>query len=284
MVKAAQCRLTLAWAMASYRLAERRACRALGVNRSSIRYRSRRPERLPLRRRLRELAAIRVSWGYKQLHILLRREGWRVNHKLVYRLYGEEGLTLKRRQPKRRKSVVAREGKSAPTAANQRWAMDFIHDMLAEGGTVRILSVVDVHTRECVALEARRSFRGEDVGQVLSSVARTRKLPEVISVDQGTEFTSKALDQWAYRNQVRLDFSRPGKPTDNAHVEAFHRSLRRECLAQHWWVDVSEVRQTLERWREDYNKCRPHSSLGHRPPAALSASGQFTPTPERLRS
>lgn len=282
-MKASQCRLVVGWAREAYQISERRACRALPASRSSMRYQSRKPSREPLRRRLRELAAVRLSWGYRRLHILLRREGWRINRKLTYRLYTEEGLTLKAVRPKRRKSVVRREGRPTTTAANQRWAMDFIHDTLADGRTVRILSVLDVHTRECVALEARQSFRGEDVGQVLSKVARARKLPEVISVDQGTEFTSRALDHWAYQSGVQLDFSRPGKPTDNAHVEAFHGSLRRECLSQHWWVDPAEVQRTLDAWRVDYNNVRPHSRLANEPPARAHRGGRFIPTRERLR-
>jgi putative transposase len=156
--------------------------------------------------------------------------------------------------------------------------MDLIHDRLADGRVVRILSVLDVHTRECVALVARPSFRGEDVGQVLSRIAEVRKLPSVISVDQGTEFTSRALDAWAYQNQVKLDFSRPGRPTDHAHVEAFHGSLRRELPSQHWWVVPAEVQRALDQWREDYNNVRPHSSLALEPPVRTHPSGRFVPT------
>jgi putative transposase len=156
-------------------------------------------------------------------------------------------------------------------------------DIMADGRTVRILSVLDVHTRECVALQARQSFRGEDVGAVLSMVALTWPLPAVISVDQGTEFTSRALDHRAYHSAVQLDFSRPGKPTDNAHVETFHGSLRRECLSQHWWTDPAEVKRTLDAWRTDYNNVRPHSKLADQPPALARRSGWFIPTRERLR-
>jgi len=171
------------------------------------------------------LAAVRVSRGYKRLHVLLRREGWRVNHKLVYRLYREERLALKRRRPKRRKSAAPREVRPLVSRANERWAMDFVHDVLADGRTIRILAVVDVFSRECVALVAKTSFRAEDVCRILSEAGERRgKLPECITVDNGSEFTSKALDHWAYWNRVRLDFSRPGKPMDNGHVEAFNGS------------------------------------------------------------
>lgn len=260
----------------AYEVSERRACRVLGAARSTVRYRSVRPPQDALRRRIRELAGVRVRSGYRQLHVLLVREGWPVNHKRVYRLYKEEGLVLKRRRPKRRKSAAARVAPAVPTEPNERWAMDFIHDTLAGGRTVRIFSVMDVHTRECLALAPRRSFRGVDVAGILSRLGDERALPKRISVDNGTEFTSKALDHWAYWNHVELDFSRPGKPTDNPHVEAFHGTLRRECLSQHWFLDLEDAKQTLEAWREDYNNHRPHSALGQLPPAHFRAGGDFT--------
>src|SRR5690606_21280225 len=164
-------------------------------------YQSQRQSRDALRRRLKELAAVRVSWGYKRLHVLLRREGWLVNHKLVYRLYSEEKLALKRKRPKRRKSAIPREVRPPVAQVNERWAMDFVHDVLASGRTIRILAVVDVFSRGCVALVPRSSFRAEDVCRILSDAGERRgKLPELISVDNGTEFTSKALDHWAYWN------------------------------------------------------------------------------------
>jgi len=163
--------------------------------------------------------------------------------------------------------------------------MDFVHDVLADGRTIRILAVVDVFSRECVALVAKTSFRAEDVCRILSEAGERRgKLPECITVDNGSEFTSKALDHWAYWNRVRLDFSRPGKPMDNGHVEAFNGSLRRECLSQHWFLDLDDAREILSRWREDYNNVRPHSSLGHLPPVHFRAGGAFTPAPERLEN
>jgi putative transposase len=285
MVTPTQRREVVEWAQTAYRLAERRTCRAVGVSRSLVRYRSVKPSQEPLRRRLRELAASRVSWGYPRLTILLRREGWRVNHKRVYRLYSEEGLSLKRKQPKRRKSAVPRQVRLDPQAANERWAMDFVHDVLAGGRTIRILATIDAYTRECVALVAQPSFRGEDVAAILSDAGcRRGSLPALISVDNGTEFTSRALDHWAYWNKVQLDFSRPGKPTDNAHIESFNATLRRECLSQHWFTDFDDARLTLERWRDDYNKFRPHSSLGQVPPCQFRLGGAFTPDPENVQN
>ncbi len=226
---------------------------------------------------------MRVSYGYQRLHVLLRREGWPVNRKRVYRLYREEGLALKRKRPRRRKSAVVRVERPEAKGPGERWAMDFIHDTQAGGGAIRVLAVLDVFNRECVALEARQSFRGGDVASVLGRLGRERGLPEVIPCDQGTEFTSRAMDHWAYWNRVKLDFSRPGKPTDDAVAESFLASLRRECLTLHWFRDLGEAQDRLEEWREDYNNVRPHSSLGDLPPAHFGAGGYFTPGPERLQ-
>lgn len=283
MVRPAARRALVGWAREAYRLSERRACRAANVCRGLVRYQSRRPPQQPLRRRLRELAGVRVRAGYKHLYVLLRREGWPINHKRVYRLYTEEGLTLRRRRPKRHRSAAARGTPPAVTRPNERWAMDFLHDALAGGQRVRILTVLDVYTRECVALRAAPRFRGEDVAGILSDAGAARGLPARLSVDNGTEFTSKALDRWAYWNRVELDFSRPGKPTDNAFIEAFNGTLRRECLSQHWFLSLEETQHTLEAWREDYNNQRPHSSLAGLPPVTFRVGGYFIPDRNRLQ-
>lgn len=268
MVRPAQRREVAAWAGPSYRVSKRRACRAMGVCRSSFRYVSRRPSQEPLRQRLRELAAARVHAGYEQLHAYLRREGWKVNHKRVLRLYREEGLSLRRRKPRRGRSAARREGRALPVAANELWAIDFIHDALADGTTLRVLTAIDVHTRECIALIARRSFTGTDVAEALRAAGQERgSLQARIMVDNGTEFTSRSLDAWAYWNGLELDFSRPGKPGDNAHIEAFNSLARRECLSQHYFRSFEEARGHLEAWRMDYNHERPHGSLGREVPA-----------------
>jgi putative transposase len=162
--------------------------------------------------------------------------------------------------------------------------MDFIHDTLADGRTVRILTAIDVFSRECVALEPAATFRGSDVARILGTAKLERDLPQRIHVDNGTEFTSKAFDHWAYWNQVELDFSRPGKPTDNPFIEAFNATLRRECLSQHWFIGLEDAPTTLERWKEDYNNTRPHSSLKNLPPAHFRAGGVFTPDRNRLQA
>lgn len=268
MVSPAERRAAVVWARAAYRVSERRACRAPVIERTGVRYRSCKPDDSPLRRRLHELARARPAFGHKRLHVLLRREGVTVNHKRTRRLYKEEGLQLKPRRPRRRRAVLLRIGGPVVTQPNQRWAMDFMHDTLAGGRAIRVFTLVDVCTRECVALHVAKQFRGTDIAQLLSEAGTGRGgLPAVVQCDNGTEFTSTALDHWAYWNKVQLDFSRPGKPVDNCVCEAFNGSLRRECLSQHWFASIAEAAVIVESWRQDYNNHRPHTTLGLQPPA-----------------
>jgi putative transposase len=277
MVSPAQRRAVVAWAQERYRVAERRACRALCVNRALIRYRSVKPADTAIRHRLHELAAARPSYGMRRLHVLLRREGLRINLKKVRRIYLEDGLQLKPRRRRRRSSTV-RQIRSAPQRPNERWAMDFMHDVLATGQSIRVFTLIDVFTRECIALAAARRFTSHDVARLLSDAGAVRgALPRAIQCDNGTEFTAAALDHWAYWNKVQLDFSRPGKPVDNSICEAFNGSLRRECLTRHWFASLEEANAELEIWREDYNNQRPHTSLGLQPPAHFRVGGAFMP-------
>ena len=212
--------------------------------------------------RIKEIAAVRPSWGSPRIHVLLRREGWLVNHKRTERLYRLEGLNLRRNRPRRRKAVVTRGPSVAATRKDERWSMDFMHDQLQDGRRLRVLTVVDQYTREALATEARGSFSAHDVIDVLNRLSRSHRKPAVIQVDNGTEFASRALDAWAYREDVRLDFSRPGKPTDNAHIESFNARLRAECLNAHVFESLEDAEETLTSWRSDYNAVRPHSALG----------------------
>ena len=239
--------------------------------RSSVRYIAIRPPQTALRKRIREIAEVRVTYGYRRITVLLRREGWHVNAKRTYRLYKEDGLDLRRKRPKRRRSAVQRQPRVAATRPNERWSMDFMSDALATGQKLRVLTVVDQYTRECVALEVGSHFRGQDVATILTRVSFTRGLPATINVDNGTEFTSRAFDHWAYTNHVQLDFSRPGKPTDNATIESFNASVRRECLSQHYFSTLAEAQVVLRAYQDDFNNHRPHSSLGQQTPAQFRA-------------
>ncbi|MFO0328090.1 MAG: IS3 family transposase [Gemmatimonadota bacterium] len=260
----------------AFQLSQRRACRALDLERTIIRYVSCRPPDTAVRSRLRELAAARPAFGQKRLHVLLRRDGLPINHKKTERLYREEELALKPKQRRRRRAAQAREGRVVVTGPNQRWAMDFMDDTLADGTTIRVFSLVDVATRECVALTAARRFQWADVVALLTA-ARTARgtLPAVVQCDNGTEFTLVALDHWAFRNTVSLDFSRPGNPVDNCVCEAFNGSVRCECLSQHWFATLAEAQATLITWRTDYNNHRPHTGLGLQPPAEYRRAGIY---------
>ena len=255
----------------AFGLSERRTCRAMGFGRASHRYRARRDPAVPLRMRLKELATSRVRYGYRRLHVLLQREGWRANHKRIYRLYSEEGLSIRTRSPRRRRACRYRSGRSEADAMNEVWAMDFVSDRLFDDRSFRILTIVDCHTREALATTARTNFRAYQVTEELDRLARIRGKPRSIRVDNGPEFAGRLLDQWAYLNKVELDFSRPGKPSDNAFVEAFNSRLRQECLNAAWFLSMADARQRIEDWRMDYNDHRPHSALGNLTPSAFAA-------------
>ena len=249
-----------------YRVSERRACGLLRASRSSYRYVGVADEQATLRMRLRDLAAARVSYGYQRLYLLLRREGWLINHKRVYRLYREEGLCMRARKPRRHVSAQKRESRPSATRQDERWSLDFMSDELVDGRRIRVLTLVDHFTRESPALVVDLSLGGHRVVQVLGSLAMQGRLPHTIAVDNGTEFTSKVFDQWAYLNHVQLDFSWPGKPTDNALIEAFNARLRAECLNENWFLSLEDAQQKIEAWRRHYNAERPHSALGNRSP------------------
>jgi putative transposase len=232
--------------------------------------------------RLRELAAVRVSYGYRRLYVLLRREGWRVNHKLVYRIYKEEGLEV--RTKKRRKRVSAlRVVLPAATGPNERWSMDFVSDSLHDGRRFRVLTLVDHFSRVSPAIEVGSSITGKRVVEVLERLANEYGLPRVITTDNGTEFTSRAVDEWAHRNNVKLDFIRPGKPIENAYIESFNGRLRQECLNQIWFSSLEDAKIKIEAWRIDYNENRPHTSLGNQTPVQFEAEWQlFRTTKEKF--
>jgi putative transposase len=253
-----------------YQRSERRACGLVGMKRSSYRYQGRRAEESGLRQRLRELAGECRRYGYRRLTALLRREGWKANHKRVYRLYRQEGLSVRRRKRKRI-GAVDRQPMEIPTRANQRWSMDFVADGLGDGRKFRSLNIVDDYSRECVAAEVDTSIPGGRVVRVLERLGERRGLPQVLVTDNGPEFAGQALDVWAYERGVRLHFIEPGKPIQNAFIESFNGKMRDECLNEHWFRTLSEARQTIEAWRRDYNEVRPHSSLGNRTPQEFTA-------------
>ena len=270
-MKPAQKRAVVCYFRTGFRVSERRACGVAGVPRSTCRYRSAARDQTALRVRLRDLAASRVRYGYRRLHVLLRREGWMVNHKRVYRLYRLEGLGIR---VKRRKKLASAPRVLPPPAQRpqERWSLDFLSDSLVDGRRFRVLTIVDNVSRVSPAIEVGVSVTGERVVGVLERLKRTVGRPERIAIDNGPEFISKALDAWAYRNEVQLEFSRPGKPTDNAFAESFNGHFRAECLDQHWFASLEEAQQTIEAWRIEYNTERPHRALGQETPMAWMTS------------
>ena len=246
--------------IAERRLGVTRACGLLGISRSLYGYRSRRSPALELKGRIAELAAQKRRYGYRRIHVLLRREGWSVNHKRTYRLYRDQGLMVRKRKRKRI-GLAERLPLPKPTAANESWSMDYVADALVDGRKLRVLVIVDDFSRECLGLEVDSSLPGTRVVKVLERLGELRGLPRSITVDHGPEFESRALDAWAYKRAVRLAFIRPGRPVENAYVESFNGRLRDECLNEHWFVSMQHARSVIEAWRIEYNTERPHSSL-----------------------
>ena len=255
----------------TYRVSERRACRVARLPVSTFRYESMQEPRTALRLRIREIAQTRVRYGYRKIRVLLNREGWKVGKKLVYRLYREEGLALRYKPRRKRRAAIHGRERFRPTAPNQVWGLDFVADQLADGRRFRALTVLDVYTRESLAIEVGQRLQGEDVVSALNQIRQKRGVPKLIFCDNGSEFTSRMMDLWAYHNQVKIDFSRPGKPTDNAYVESFNGTLRAECLDVHWFATLTEAKQVIEDWRREYNESRPHRSLGERTPSEFAS-------------
>ena len=249
--------------MDEYRISVRRACRVVVLARSTFQYQPRPRTDEALVARIREIALTRVRYGYWRIYTLLRREGWPVNHKRVYRLYKQEGLNLRSKRPRRNRAAAHRLERTDVTRPHQAWSMDFVADALFDGRRFRALTVVDNYSRQCLAIHVDASIGGRDVVDIMNRLkAQHGATPERIQVDNGSEFISKALDQWAYDHDVTLDFSRPGKPTDNPYIESFNGSFRDECLNVHWFLSLDDARSKIEAWRRDYNGYRPHQSLG----------------------
>lgn len=256
-----------------YGISERRACALIGLSRTACRYKPRSEPQEALRQRIIEIARARVRYGYKRIHVLLKREGIHVNKKRVHRLYCLEGLQLRAKRPRRNVSGAHRKRDYIPsTRPNEAWAMDFVADQLATGNKFRVLTVVDTFTRECLATDIGARLRSENVVATLTRLCRERGAPKRIHCDNGSEFAGQMTDLWAYIHKVTLAFSRPGKPTDNAFIESLNGSFRDECLNCHWFESLSDAKLKIEAWRDDYNKSRPHRALNNLPPLQFVAS------------
>jgi len=259
-------------------VSERRACSLVGISRLTYRYRGRDKGDGPIRERMRALAHRWLRFGYRRLGVMLERENMAANHKRIYRLYTEEGLKVRRKRKKLR-SQVRTAPMLVPSRVNERWSMDFMSDCLATGRRFRTLNIVDDLTRECPAIEVDTSLPGARVVRVLDKLAILRGLPDTIVIDNGSEFTGRALDAWANKHGVKLHFIDPGKPVQNAYIESFNGKFRDECLDLHWFTDLADAKEKIESWRVEYNQVRPHSSLGNTTPEAFAERIQ-TENPE----
>ena len=244
----------------AYNCSERKACATLSVNRCTARHQPMPVNDAALRARMKEIAEVRRRFGAPRIHVLLRREGLVVNHKRTERIYREENLSLRFRKIKKRFSRL-RSPTDLPEGPDQKWGMDFVSDQLDSGRRIKILTIIDLWDRSSPALEVDLSISGQRVATVLEHLRIRGRIPKIIHVDNGPEFTSLALENWASSHGVKLEFSRPGTPTDNGHVESFNGRLRDECLNQHLFLSLSDARKRIDNWRNDYNENRPHSAL-----------------------
>ncbi len=252
-------------------ISERRACLLVGLSRTVLHYVSKaQPENEQLQARLVELAGERRRFGYRRLHALVRHEGVQANHKRIYRLYSDAGLSVRRRK-KRHGVAVERQALELPSSPNQVWSMDFVSDALANGRRIKVLTIVDDFSKEAIDLAVDFGISGHYVTRVLDQAARFRGYPKAIRTDQGPEFTGKALDQWAYEHGVQLKLIQAGKPTQNAFIESFNCRFRDECLNDHWFSSLPQAHILIAAWRRDYNLHRPHSSLDYLTPAEFAA-------------
>ncbi len=258
-------------------VSERHACRVAQCSRATLRRVQRRTVDNHLVERLRSLAYERPRFGYRRVHVMLRREGFSAGQRHVRRIYRMEGLAVRRRKRKRIAASI-RAPRVLPTRPNERWSMDFVHDQIGDGRRFRTFNVVDDFTRECLAIEVSTSFSGTYVTRILDKLLASRGQPKSIVVDNGTEFTSIAFDQWAHRHGIEIRYIRPGKPVENAYAESFNGRFRDECLNQEWFASLTDAREAIARWRTDYNTVRPHSSIGNIAPAEFALNYENKPS------
>lgn len=246
-------------------VSQRRACEALEVDRSSVRYRSTRPDDRELREAMKAVASQRRRFGYRRIHVMLQRQGIEMNLKKLRRLYGEERLQVRKRGGRKR-ALGTRRPMLVPDQPNQRWSLDFVSDAFTDGRRFRVLTVVDDHTRECLALIADTSLSGRRVVRELDTIITRRGRPLTVVSDNGTEFTSMAILRWSQDYEIDWHYIAPGKPMQNGFIESFNGSFRDECLNETLFSSMTEARYRISAWKEDYNSHRPHSSLGNLTP------------------
>ena len=282
-LKPARRRVLAGWIKGRFQASTVRACALARFSRAAFYRRSLAKDQSVLRLRIRELAHARPRSGYQRIHVLLRREGWLVNKRRVRRPYRPEGLQLRMRVRRRKHMCLHRGPVPMPSAPHERWSMDFVHDQLFDGRPFLILTVIDQLSRESPMIVVDFSMSGQKVAEALDHCLMALPTPLSLTVDHGTVFTSKALEEWAWQHQVKLDFIRPGKPMENGHIESFNDRLRDGCLNVKQFLSLDDARVNIEAWRVDYNQRRPHSSLGHLTPSEFVQIRQGVQTVESAK-
>lgn len=251
-------------------ISERRACQLTGVNRATVRYKSQRPDDQELSGKIQKIAFEKRRFGYRRIHMVLKREGLKINHKKIFRLYQRLGLKVRKRGGRKR-ALGMRVARQRPTKVNQRWSLDFVSDSLANGRRIRMMTVVDDYTRLCLGIVVDSSLSGVRVGRELNKIIDSYGKPETILSDNGTEFTSHAILKWSMEQGVCWDYIQPGKPYQNGTIESFNGKLRDECLNENLFISIEDAERVIENWRWEYNESRPHGSLGGKTPAEMLA-------------
>ena len=276
MVAPAARREAVAHVCETHEVSQRRACSVLGIDRSSVRYRSLRPDDADLRKAMKAVAAERRRFGYRRVHVMLERQGWQVNQKKLRRLYREEKLQVRKRGGRKR-ALGTRRPMLVPENANERWSLDFVSDAFTDGRRFRVLAIVDDFSRECLALVADTSLSGQRVTRELTAIMARRGRPKTIVSDNGTELTSMAVLRWCQETHIDWHYIAPGKPMQNAFVESFNGSFRDELLNETLFSTLAEARTKITVWKEDYNRNRPHSSLGNLTPQEFAMKSRLEP-------
>ena len=249
---------------------ERRACALVGTYRSLLRYSSKKPEERAIVNQIKEIAYEKKRFGYRRIHIMLKRLGMKINHKKVYRIYKNCGLKVLKRGG-RKKALGTRKIELFVTRPNEKWALDFVCDALADGRRIRLLAIIDIFTRECLAIVVDTSLSGHRVIRALNQLIEKRGAPEGILSDNGTEFTSNAVLKWCSDQQIGWHYIQPGKPQQNGYMESFNGKLRDECLNEHLFISMTEAQELIEKWRKYYNEYRPHSALKGQTPREVAS-------------
>ena len=253
------------WLVKKHALSERRACKLVGIHRSTDRYQSQKPDETELAEKIKSIAYKKKRYGYRRIHMILKRKKVFVNHKKVFRIYKACGLKVLKRGGRKR-ALGIRGAAFRATSPNQNWSLDFVHDTLSDGRKIRLLTIIDEFTRECLQITVDTSLNGKRVSNELAKLIEQRRKPEMIKRDNGTEFTSNVILRWCADHGINWHYIQPGKPYQNGNIESFNGKLRDECLNEHWFLGLREAQQIVEKWREEYNSSRPHSALQGRTP------------------